>query len=466
MKLTVIGGCGSRSLMLAKSLAQQADELGITEVVFMDIDEERVRVFGSMVKEAFKRIAPTVALSCTMDAREAVAQADFIITTIRAGKEQSRVTDERIALKHGVIGQETTGVGGFGMALRSIPTLLEYCELIKKYAKPEVMVFNFTNPAGLVTQALHDCGYDFVYGICDAPSGFLRQVASLYNVDVKDLAVRLMGLNHLSYFTSVKKQGQEMLEEILTNPVLYSKTDMRYFEPELAQHIGCLLNEYLYYYYYREKALANMQMGETRGERIRDINDKMLKVLATYDAKCDFDEMLAIYSQYTFMRESNYMQGETAIARDEESIPKFDLYSEDEGGYAGVALALMRAKITGEKGEMILCMPNEDVIPWLAKDDIIEVSCDISREGAKSKPGEYLLPEGVKQLIKTVKFYEREAAKAIIEHDIVKAIDALMIHPLVSSYSLAKAIVVDYFEAYQAYYKGGHYDKNSWIRDC
>ena len=221
MKLTVIGGCGSRSLMLAKCLAQQAESLGITEVVFMDTDKERVRVFGSMVKEVFARTAPSVHYVCTADEKEAVGEADFIITTIRAGKEESRIIDERVALKHGVIGQETTGVGGFAMALRSIPTLLHYCELIRGYANPNVMVFNFTNPAGLVTQALRDQGYSFVYGICDAPSGFLRQVAWLYNTEASDLQVHLIGLNHLSYFTSVKKDNREMLPEILKNPMLY-----------------------------------------------------------------------------------------------------------------------------------------------------------------------------------------------------------------------------------------------------
>ena len=297
MKLTVIGGCGSRSLMLAKCLAQHAEDLDITDVVFMDIDKERVRVFGSMVREVFSRIAPYVQYLCTTNEKEAVMEADFVITTIRAGKEESRIIDERVALKNGVIGQETTGVGGFAMALRSIPTLTYYCRLIGEYSNPNVMVFNFTNPAGLVTQALRNQGYSFVYGICDAPSGFLRQVAALYDLEYSDLKVQLIGLNHLSYFTSVKKDGREILSEILKDSRLYEHTDMRYFEPKLAQHIGCMLNEYLYYFYYREKALRNIQkIGETRGERIKKINDHMLKELGQYDAARDFDKMLEIWN--------------------------------------------------------------------------------------------------------------------------------------------------------------------------
>ena len=452
MKLTVIGGCGSRSLMLAKCLAQQAESLGITEVVFMDTDQERVRVFGSMVKEVFARTAPSVHYVCTTDEKEAVWEADFIITTIRAGKEESRIIDERVALKHRVIGQETTGVGGFAMALRSIPTLLHYCELIRRYAAPNVMVFNFTNPAGLVTQALRDQGYSFVYGICDAPSGFMRQVAGLYKAEASDFQVHLIGLNHLSYFTSVKKENREMLPEILKDPRLYEQTDMRYFEPKLAQHMGCMLNEYLYYFYYREKALQNIQKtGETRGERIKRINDCMLQELGRYDAGKDFDKMLEIYRDHTYMRESNYMQGETSVARDDACIPKFDLNTKDEGGYAGVALALMRAKITGKEGEMILCMPNQGTVDWLKDTDVIEVSCHISKAGAVPKPGPYTLPQSAKQLICAVKYYERTAAQAIVERNAKKAIDALMVNPLVNSYSLAEELLREYLEIYEEY---------------
>lgn len=455
MKLTVIGGCGSRSLMLAKCLAQQAVDLDITEIVFMDTDQERVRVFGSMVREIFTRIAPSIKYTCTIDEKEAVIESDFIITTIRAGKEDSRIIDERVALKHGVIGQETTGVGGFAMALRSIPALIHYCELIRKYANPNVMVFNFTNPAGLVTQALRNQGYSFVYGICDAPSGFLRQVAALYNLESSDFQVKLMGLNHLSYFTSIKREGREMLPDILKDPRLYEHTDMRYFEPKLAQHIGCMLNEYLYYFYYREKALQNIQKtGETRGERIKKINDHMLEELGKYDPSKDFDKMLEVYSEHIYMRESNYMQGETSVARDEECIPRFDLYTKDEGGYAGVALALMRAKITGKEGEMILCVPNHGTVDWLEDSDVIEVSCYISRDGAIPKDGSYELPECARQLISTMKCYERIAAEAIVERNTEKAIDALMMNPLVNSYSLAEELLREYLEIYKKYTGG------------
>ena len=122
------------------------------------------------------------------------------LTAIRVGGDATRVRDERLALDLGILGQETTGAAGVSFAMRSIPALAEYCELIKKLAKPGVKVFNFTNPAGVVSQALRDMGYDFTYGICDAPSGMLHQFADLYGVDASRIYGECYGLNHLSYF--------------------------------------------------------------------------------------------------------------------------------------------------------------------------------------------------------------------------------------------------------------------------
>ena len=239
MKLTVIGGAGARSPMLLKSLAGEAARLKLDTLVFMDDDPVRLEAFGPLLTEAARRLAPSVRFRVTGDAREALEGADYVITTIRAGSDDSRVTDERVALSRGLIGQETTGAGGFAMALRSIPALIPYCEMARDSAAPGFMMFNFTNPAGLVTQALRDLGYGFVYGICDAPTGLLRQVARLYGRPSSDFRSELIGLNHLSYFTSLKLDGREVLPELLQNPRLYGETDMRYFKPELAQHMGC-----------------------------------------------------------------------------------------------------------------------------------------------------------------------------------------------------------------------------------
>ena len=153
MKITVLGGGGVRSMFLAKSIAQKAKRLGIDELCFMDNDEEKLRIYGGMAAHVARLLCPEMRFSLTADPVEAAQDADYVITTIRVGQDEMRAKDERIALDHGVLGQETTGAAGLSFAMRSVPALAAYCELIKKYAKPSVKVFNFTNPAGVVVGA-------------------------------------------------------------------------------------------------------------------------------------------------------------------------------------------------------------------------------------------------------------------------------------------------------------------------
>ena len=227
MKLAVLGGGGVRSPFLAKSIALGASDTGITETVFMDIDEEKLNIYGKIAKRISEKINPDLAFSLTTDAAEALKDADFVITTIRAEGDRGRVFDERTALNEGVLGQETTGAGGFAMALRSIHTLIEYCELAKRLSKKDAPIFNFTNPSGLVTQALRTMGYDNVYGVCDAPSGFLRQVREM--MGERDITMECFGLNHLSWFTDFKVNGKDVTDEIINhlnqNQVVCFKTD-------------------------------------------------------------------------------------------------------------------------------------------------------------------------------------------------------------------------------------------------
>ena len=447
MKLSILGGGGTRAIILTKSLLQKAPILGLDEIVFMDHNEKALNIFGAMAKKAASIIDPKVRVSYTTDAKSAILDSDYIITTIRVGGDASRVQNERIALNHGVLGQETTGAGGFFMAMKTIPTLVEYCEMIKQYAKPDVMVFNFSNPSGLVTQALRDLGYDFVYGVCDAPSGFLHQVAKLRKQPKEVMKMDVFGLNHLSYFTSIKEGEKDITAELLADPKLYTETDMRYFEPELPQKWNLLFNEYLYYFYYREKAVENiLKGGTTRGESILAINQKMMEELEHYDPEKDFETMLDIYAKYNYQREISYMATESSVQRNETAAIKFDLYSPEEGGYAGIALAFIQAKLTGTVSEMVLSVPNDGTVDWLAKDDVVEVTCSIGPNGAVAKKGMRDLPDSAKVLIQTMKQYERLAAKAIVEKNADLAVEALMVHPLVNSYSLAKSLVKEYLE--------------------
>ena len=236
-----------------------------------------------------------------------------------------RVKDERIALSKGVLGQETTGAAGLSFAMRSVDALAGYCELVKQYAKPGCKVFNFTNPAGVVSQTLRDMGYDFTYGICDAPSGMLRTFEKLYGVKEGSAKGEVYGLNHLSYFKSVSMNGLEVLQEIIENDRAYVDTDLRYFEKSLLRERGAILNEYLYYFYYREKAVANILAApQTRGEQIAEINKKMTAELEQLDVEKDFDKALAVFEHWYGERENNYMAAESGVKKEPPNLPAFD----------------------------------------------------------------------------------------------------------------------------------------------
>ena len=444
MKLTVIGGGGVRSMFLAKSIAQKATELQIEELVFMDINEKKLNIYGKMAQVVAQKLNPAMHFTLTADAVEAIRDADYVITTIRVGEDDMRVKDERIALNLGVLGQETTGAAGLSFAMRSVDALSRYCELVKQYAKPGCKVFNFTNPAGVVSQTLRDLGYDFTYGICDAPSGMLRTFEKLYGAPEGSARGEIYGLNHLSYFKSITMNGRDVLHEIIENDRAYTETDLRYFEKSLLRERNAILNEYLYYFYYREKAVANILASpQTRGEQIAAINKKMTAELEKIDVEKDFDKALSIFEYWYGERENNYMAAESGVKR--QTKWHFDIYEKDDGGYAGVALNFMQIARGGNTDAMILCVPNNGAIEGLLDTDVVEITCDI-KDGEAYPHTFGKVDEQNLELIRRVKIYERLSSEAIRTKSRTKAIEALTLHPLVASYSLATELIDAYLE--------------------
>ncbi|MCL2853904.1 MAG: 6-phospho-beta-glucosidase [Defluviitaleaceae bacterium] len=453
MKLAVIGGGGVRSMFLAKSLVRRAGELGIREIVFMDDNRERLEIYGQMAAETANRIDPSIVFQTTSDARAAISGSDYVITTIRVGGDHMRIQDERIALSHGVLGQETTGAAGFSFAMRSIPALVRYCELIKEVAKPGAKMFNFTNPAGLVSQTLRDMGFDFTFGICDAPSGLLHEVAALYGVEPGEVGARCFGLNHLSFFNSISVKGREVLGELIEDDRLYTHTEMKYFDKNFTRRMGLLLNEYLYYYFSPETPVSNITgVGATRGELIKDINISMTEELSGLDIRADFDRALAIFEKWYGKRDAAYMSNETGKASHKPPF-KFDIQGKEAGGYAGVALKFIEAARLGKEAEMILCVPNGGAIPWLEDSDIVEISCAISQNGYVPHRVDNAdnLPILAVELVRRVKVYERLAAQALRQRCKNEAVESLALHPLVNSYSRAESIFGQYMELNKEY---------------
>lgn len=456
MKLTVLGGGGVRSPFLAKSIAYNAHRIGVTEVVFMDTDRQKLAIYGTIAQGVFERIRSDIAFSLSSDARQALSGADYIITTLRIGGEEGRIHDERIALNHQVLGQETTGAGGFAMAMRSIPAIIDYCRLIEQVASPDAVLFNFTNPSGMVTEAIIKSGFKRkVYGICDAPSEFIRELAELLGCREAELSVDCFGLNHLSWFRNVRVNGQEVTEQLLADPRLYRDTCMKYFSPELvALSDNLMLNEYLYYYYYREQAIAAIVgAGETRGEQIAQINRQMLADLAELDIPHQLDQAFSLYFSHYLTRENSYMQRESnqgkVKAREMLTLQQF-IEQPDSGGYAGVAIDILEAVNNGQQKRVVVSMQNNDTLDFLHPEDVIEISCELSNAGIHPVKMR-AIPDTQKNLIAQVKEYERLAVAAILEGNRQKAIKALMVHPLVNSYSLAKTLVEEYLQAHHPY---------------
>ncbi len=452
MKLTVIGGGGVRSPLLTKSIFSRAGALGIDRVTLMDNDPERLAMYGALSRHIARRTDPNVALSVTTDADEALSGASYVITTMRVGGDEGRVLDERIPLSMGLLGQETTGAGGFAMAMRTIPALLDLCERAKRLAEPNVRIFNFTNPSGLVTQAMHDAGYDFVIGVCDGPSGYFRELERFTGTPHGGLIADCFGLNHFSWFPSVRRGGEELVGKLIADPALYTDTEARLFDPALVQSLGMIPNGYLYYYYHREKALESLaRQRVTRGEAIRDINRRMSEALSHVDIENDFDTAIRVFLQYYFERENSYMTLESDAARGScEQHPVTSDYTRLENdGYAGVALNAVRAWQTGEPVQMVFSVPNAGALPFLAGDDIVEVSCVLENGGVR--PMRFAnVPAPQETMIRQLKLYERLASRAIRARDRNLARTALSLHPLVGSWSLACRLVDAYIEAHKA----------------
>jgi 6-phospho-beta-glucosidase len=275
-------------------------------------------------------------------------------------------------------------------------------------------------------------------------------------VDAAAISAEVYGLNHLSFYSNIKLNGGDITRQIIEDERSYTESDLRFFDKELVRHLDCVPNEYLYYYFYPEKALENIRGAEkTRGELIEEINRNMLRELSQKDVggtdEKSFHECLSIYEKWYAARENMYMANETGVGRAE----GWKLNLNEEGGYAGVALQFIEAaKGIRQNRSMVLCVPNGKAIPGLAPDDIVEASCDIV--SGEAVPHSFAaIPPAHFELIRRVKVYERLAAKAIIEKDLKLAKDALALHPLAGSYSVAMRLAPRYFELNAAYTGGG-----------
>lgn len=447
MKLALIGGGGVRAPEFVRGALAFAADLKLDEICLMDVDAGRLEVIAPLCAEIVRQAGSPFNIRQTTDLDDALRGAGMIVTTIRVGAEGGRVLDERIALRHNVLGQETTGPGGFSMAMRSIPAIIHVADRAEKLA-PDAWIFNFTNPAGLVAQALYEAGYRRVVGICDSANTAQQEIAGWYGVETQAVKTEVFGLNHLSWTRTARLHGRDVLPEVLHNAEFINRTHLRFFGPEVVQRQGMFLNEYLYYYYFRDVALARIQAEElTRGEEIQQINEQMFAALRGLPPA----EGLLVHHRYQSRRSAGYM----ACAESDEQRLQERLQAAESApaqhevsGYAGVALQAGLALTQDRPLRIGLNVPNDGAIAGMQDDDIVEVTCEVDGRGIHPVTiGD--VPEDAYLLMRAVKRYERLAARAILERDRRLAVEALVAHPLVGSYVLARALVNEYLEAHR-----------------
>jgi 6-phospho-beta-glucosidase len=273
MKITIIGAAGVRTPLILRSIIARQDMLGLHELALMDIDGERLELIGALTYPIERSPDTRFQILRTTDSREALKDADFVITTFRVGGMESRVIDERVPLNHGLLGQETTGAGGFAMGIRSIPVLLDYVNQMGELC-PKAWLINFANPAGMLTEAvIRQSGWRKVVGICDGPASMQLVIAALLQTKPEDIYLDYCGLNHLGWMKRILINNRDLMPEILEYIKSTGNVPGLPFDAEFITSLNMIPNEYLYYYYYSNQAVNNIiNAGESRGEQIVNLN--------------------------------------------------------------------------------------------------------------------------------------------------------------------------------------------------
>lgn len=439
MRLAILGGGGFRVPLVYRALLGDRAEGRITEVVLHDVDGARAGAIARVLADQAAGVPAAPAVRVTTDLDDALRGADFVFSAIRVGGLEGRAADERVALAEGVLGQETVGAGGIAYGLRTVPVAVDIAHRVRRLA-PEAWVINFTNPAGLVTEAMARHLGDRVIGICDSPVGLGRRVATLLGAEPGRAWLDYVGLNHLGWLNGLEVDGQDLLPRLLGDrDLLESFEEGKLYGADWLQSLGAIPNEYLHYYYFnRETVHAYRAAERTRGAFLRDQQARFYDELRNPEAAA-FKTWDATRAE----REATYMAHSREAAGAGERAPE-DMES---GGYERVALALMRAIARDERATLILNVRNRTTLPELDSDAVIEVPCLVDASGphpAAVSP----LPGHATGLVCAVKAVEREVLAAADSGSRATAVKAFALHPLVDSVSVARRLVDGYRQAH------------------
>lgn len=426
LKIAVIGGAGVRVPLLVGGLSRS--ELAVDRISLYDIDRERQQVIAKLASQMAGQVTVDVAAT----PQDAILDADFVITSIRVGGVAQRAKDEAIAIAHDIVGQETVGPAGFAMAVRSIPPMVEYGRLIARLA-PRAWMINFTNPVSIITQAIHQETEARLIGICDTPMEIFEDAAHALGLPASVCGFDYFGLNHLGWLRDVTFEGEGQLHRIWQDDEkLKSAYRSPLFEPSMLRALKLLPTEYLYYYYRPDVALANVrQAGSSRGQTVSRLTDELFQDLKTSGPQ----DLVERYQSYLAKRDASYMELESGA-----TTPRIKPDWAELSGYDRIALFTIRA-IANNTGAIIpLDVPNRGTLPFLDADDVIEAQCRVDREGPTPLPVDPI-PSGPRELIESVKKYERATINAALTRDRQHLTDALALNPLVPSTDVAARLV-------------------------
>jgi 6-phospho-beta-glucosidase len=414
VKVAVVGGGSTYTPELVEGFVTRGDRLQLDELALLDIDAERLNVVGALAERMLRRVGWTGELRLTADRDEALEGADFVIVQLRVGGQAARLQDETIPLKFGCIGQETTGPGGFAKALRTVPVVLKLAEETARRASPGAWFVDFTNPTGLVTQALLDEGHRAL-GLCNVAIGFQRRFARLFGVEPERVRLDHVGLNHLSWERAIFVDEVDRLPELFeaaagpgdgTRYAEFARELGDEFPMELVTLLGAIPSYYLRYYYFTDRILKEQRAGNIRAREVMEIEQGLLE-----------------------------------LYRDPSLDTKPELLERRGGAwYSDAAAALVASLHAGTGDVQVVNVRNDGAIPNLPEDAVVEVSSRVDREGAHPLPTAPLQPEML-GVVEQAKAYELLAARAAATGERGTALKALMANPLVRDYETARALL-------------------------
>ena len=412
VKVAVVGGGSTYTPELIEGLAVRGDRVRIDDLVLLDIDPDRAEIVGGMARRMLARLGWTGRLQLTGVLDAALDGADFVIVQLRVGGQAARFVDETLPPRFGTIGQETTGAGGFAKALRTVPVVLEIAQRADRLAAPGHWIVDFTNPVGIVSQALLDDGHRAI-GLCNVAIGFQRRFAARFGVAPEQVELDHVGLNHLTWIRAVRVDGVDRLPEVLAAEAEQIAEDVG-APVELVRSLRAIPSYYLHYYYEFDAVLADQQRDghATRAEEVAAIERTLLEMY-----------------------------------RDPTLDEKPALLATRGGAFYSEAAAQLIASLHDDTGDVqVVNVRNDGAIEGLPPNAVVEIPARIDRNGAHPVQLAPLEPDML-GLVQAVKAYERLAIQAARTGDRSVALRALVANPLVGTWDIAQPLLDALLEA-------------------